>query len=323
MRARHMVTLGIGIGAAAGLAAFAGCGTDTFGTCADTKSCGDDGSADGTSTSDQHVGGEGGLDGAKPTEGGGDAPHETGITCDAATAIVCNGECVDKATDPGNCGACGHTCGGPEAGAGKGVCVNGSCALACDEPDGGSAPDGGGVMACSGACVDTTSDPTNCKSCGNVCPGPDAGSGKAICLNSVCNISCVSDAGTTLFCPLTNTCVDPTTIANCGGCGNVCTARPRPTARRHASRPSAASRALRASTRRRWSRVQRDVPARQRRPLDGSVRRRRRVRDLRLAHGRRRDGRRDEGEAVRHHRRRDGQGRHRREARLRVRDVHR
>jgi len=186
--------------------------------------CGGDASMGG----DSPVGSEGGTthDG-----GGGDSATdghpggEAGITCDAATATVCSGVCVDKETDPANCGTCEHACSGPEAGAGHPVCAGGQCTVACDS-------DAGTSIYCGSACVDKETDPANCNTCGTKCPGPDSGSGQGICVNAACQISCVSDAGTTLFCPTTGDCVDPMGIANCGGCGTVC---PAPTANGAAS----------------------------------------------------------------------------------------
>ena len=82
------------------------------------------------------------------------------------------------------------------------------------------------TVVCNGTCIDKETDPHNCNGCGNVCPGPDSGTGKGICINAACQISCESDSGTTLFCPLTGQCVDPTGVANCGQCGNACTPPP-------------------------------------------------------------------------------------------------
>jgi hypothetical protein len=43
---------------------------------------------------------------------------------------------------------------------------------------------------CSGTCVDTTSNASNCSKCGNVCPAPTHG--QATCAGSICGISCNS-----------------------------------------------------------------------------------------------------------------------------------
>lgn len=69
-----------------------------------------------------------------------------------------------------------------------------------------------GLLACSGACVDTTTDRANCGGCGMVC------SGGRPCVGGSCMGACPT--GTTA-CRATcsNTQVDPN---NCGSCGVVC-----------------------------------------------------------------------------------------------------
>jgi len=90
-----------------------------------------------------------------------------GAACvDSASCPTCcdSNTCVDLSSDPANCGACGHACGG-------GTCVNGSCV--CNP----------GYTACNGACVDLQSDPTNCGACGYDC---DANTGFEGCRNGAC-----------------------------------------------------------------------------------------------------------------------------------------
>jgi len=111
---------------------------------------------------------------------------EAGVACDAATAIVCSGVCVNEQTDPNNCNGCGNKCPGPEAGTGKGVCVNAACGLSCES-------DGGTSLLCpSGDCVDPTTI-SNCGACGTVCPAPTA-NGTASCGGSplACGFSCTA-----------------------------------------------------------------------------------------------------------------------------------
>lgn len=67
-----------------------------------------------------------------------------------STMADCNGTCKDLGSDPANCGACGHSCLGPES------CEHGQCT--CRE------------TLCSGVCVDVTTDPMNCGGCGVPCP---------------------------------------------------------------------------------------------------------------------------------------------------------
>ena len=68
----------------------------------------------------------------------------------------CDGTCVDKSSDPNNCGACGNTCASGQ------ICFNGTCAV--DHRD---CPDG--QTRCGGTCVDTYTDAGNCGACGNSC----------------------------------------------------------------------------------------------------------------------------------------------------------
>jgi hypothetical protein len=66
----------------------------------------------------------------------------------------CNGVCVDRQTDPANCGLCGNACGAGE------ICFGGQCAREhrC-----------GALTNCNDVCVDLLIDPANCGACGHVC----------------------------------------------------------------------------------------------------------------------------------------------------------
>jgi hypothetical protein len=77
---------------------------------------------------------------------------------------VCGGVCVDRQTDPKNCGECGNAC--P---ADKKFCAGGQCLAACP----------GGTTSCSNACIDTTSDTRHCGGCGNACSIGQVCSGSA------------------------------------------------------------------------------------------------------------------------------------------------
>jgi hypothetical protein len=74
-------------------------------------------------------------------------------------------ECVPLSRDPGNCGACGVTCGFGE------ICRDGLCRLSCAT----------GLVACDGECRDLRSNVENCGACGNDC-GPDAHCADSTCL---------------------------------------------------------------------------------------------------------------------------------------------
>ena len=47
-----------------------------------------------------------------------------------------------------------------------------------------------GQTSCANGCKDLTRDVMNCRTCGNVCPAPQPGTGIAVCISSTCSISC-------------------------------------------------------------------------------------------------------------------------------------
>jgi hypothetical protein len=108
---------------------------------------------------------------------------------------ACGGaHCVDKMTDPQNCGTCGNTCpSGPE-----GYCSNGTCACL-------TLPN-----ICGASCVDLTSDNNNCGACGKGCaPSQTCESSTCKCPSGdLCGMACVDKM------------TDP---QNCGTCGKTCT----------------------------------------------------------------------------------------------------
>jgi hypothetical protein len=70
---------------------------------------------------------------------------------------VCNNRCVDVASDPDHCGACGNRCQ-----AGCQVCDNGTCRTTgtCCQP---------GQIDCGGRCLNPKWDDRNCGGCGVTC----------------------------------------------------------------------------------------------------------------------------------------------------------
>ncbi|HLK35557.1 MAG TPA: hypothetical protein VKU41_02310, partial [Polyangiaceae bacterium] len=82
-------------------------------------------------------------------------------------------------------------------------------------PDSGEAASqdcAGARCGSAGTCVDTSTDPSNCGSCGVACPNG------AKCSDG----ACTCPASAPLACA--GACIDPTADhANCGGCGNACT----------------------------------------------------------------------------------------------------
>ncbi len=110
----------------------------------------------------------------------------------------CGNSCVNVASDPDNCSACGRVCPLPPN-AVAATCNTGVCSFNC-----------GTLTKCQGICTDLATDPNHCGACGNACISGD------ICSAGAC--SCPS--GNTICTSVcTNTQTDPN---NCGFCGNVC-----------------------------------------------------------------------------------------------------
>jgi hypothetical protein len=99
----------------------------------------------------------------------------------AANRDCCSGVCVDKRTDPSNCGVCGTICRADM------ICEMGHCICRSGEIDcagrcckssaccpSGCCPRPGDPAAkttcCSGQCVDTQTNPQHCNQCGRQCP---------------------------------------------------------------------------------------------------------------------------------------------------------
>jgi hypothetical protein len=110
-------------------------------------------------------------------------------TC-PGSLTCCSMRCADLTSDPANCGGCG---------------------IACPA----------GATCCSGACADLATDPRHCGSCGAACSSPNAVS--VGCAGGVC--SCQCDPGWADCVPTPGNCCNTNTnsdVANCGGCGVVC-----------------------------------------------------------------------------------------------------
>jgi len=158
--------------------------------------------------------------GTWPCEPGVLAPNQGPICANSACTIGCtNGyaDCNDDhcgdgcetnlASDPKNCGACGHAC-GPEQ-----LCIDGDCE--CSDPS----------LTYCGKCVDLQRDEESCGACGNVCPGlvEPWKSGNPLCVNGRCSYHCAAGYADCDH-RIDNGCevdlmVDP---ANCGSCGAHC-----------------------------------------------------------------------------------------------------
>lgn len=143
------------------------------------------------------------------------------LTCTGALADCVNGAAdgceTDTAADVNNCGGCGIKC--PTPANGEAACNAGVCgAAAC----GGRYKDCN-ASATDGCEVDSSRDVNNCGECGNVCK--DGPNGVGVCVLGKCRLAC---QGAYLDCNgnqvdgcETNGASD---LANCGNCGNTCTA---------------------------------------------------------------------------------------------------
>jgi hypothetical protein len=132
-------------------------------------------------------------------------------TCSVACASgysLCNGACVQYSS-ASNCGACGNAC---SADGGAPLCAataDGvySCVPSCppDMP-----------THCGEACVDTTSDQNNCYECQYACT-TSVEHAQPVCVHSACTFACLSG-----YQLCNGACVQYTSAANCGSCGNAC-----------------------------------------------------------------------------------------------------
>jgi len=152
------------------------------------------------------------------------APPGDAGTC-PGTDEACNGldddcdtrvdEGFDTSSDPGGCGPSCEVC--PSAPNGAPTCVDGACALECDE---GFADCGAGP-----GCETSLLDPATCGGCDSVCEPPTG-----LCQERAGRYECVSSCppGTTIC---GGSCVDVSmSLSHCGGCGDACDP-PRATAR--------------------------------------------------------------------------------------------
>jgi len=130
--------------------------------------------------------------------------------------MVCGAACVNLQTDPSNCGSCGRAC--AAASNARAACAAGACGLVCNAGFGncnGSAADG-----CE---TDTTTTLAHCGACGNSCPA--RANATARCSGGTCDFTCSAGYGDCNAVASDGCEVNlNTTNANCGRCGNVCSA---------------------------------------------------------------------------------------------------
>lgn len=168
-------------------------------------------------------------------------------TCTAPTTM-CADTCVDTATDPTNCGACGRVCSATYAdvrNVAEYGCSNGQCTIASCKSGFGNCINKGPLSTDGGACEtnlmtgeiwnvdqgnrvylakDTAGksyieNPSSCGSCGNKCQGGSSYFG--ICDNGACRQVCW---GVWLNCDNSwgNGCEQVWDNNNCGACGAKC-----------------------------------------------------------------------------------------------------
>ena len=145
------------LGALAGTGVFgvaiAACSSPLGPTCGVDFNCADDAAADGVAADGMTGDGAGDANGDQSTTDGGgdgpsDAPMETTVSCDASTAITCNGQCVDS-TQPAHCGSCTNVCTAPTHG--QATCTAPStCGITCDAT----------YHACNGNCLPDSNEPS-------------------------------------------------------------------------------------------------------------------------------------------------------------------
>lgn len=118
---------------------------------------------------------------------------EGGPSCETCGSLLC----IELASNPAHCGACGNACGEGM------VCAEGTCLDPCEE----------GTTLCGSECVDTETSNQNCGACGHRC-----GAGST-CKDAVCEC----DPGVTASFKAD---VLPILEASCGG--NDCHSGPEP-----------------------------------------------------------------------------------------------
>jgi hypothetical protein len=114
-----------------------------------------------------------------------------------ADPACCNGTCVDKKTDPYNCGGCGKTYLSLPPHAAP-ICVNGQPNFACNDAGWPTkcvntcCPRG--MDCCQNQCTDTMTDLHNCGRCGNDCVKLAPPNSRPKCVNGACGFDCLPGA---------------------------------------------------------------------------------------------------------------------------------
>ncbi len=149
------------------------------------------------------------------------SPDNASSTCDAGACALrcdpgfadCDGDvsngCEAALSDPATCGSCDVACGG-----GTPLCEESATGFGC------VATCSLGSVACTGACVDVSSDPLRCGDCMTRCPAPP--NSVATCMAGSCDFECDSgyadcDGDPSNGCESTLRELD-----NCAACGRAC-----------------------------------------------------------------------------------------------------
>jgi len=164
---------------------------------------------DSVTTTDSGLEGEDSAEDSRADDDTGPPPVDAS-TCPGTT---CGSRCVDMATDPLHCGACGAA-----------VCALEICRGGAPKCAPGYESCGGSGSACLG-CKNLKSDPDNCGGCGNRC---DPATGQ-LCVDGACTFSFTGTCPSPLKQCLTSTtfgiagCFDvDADVGHCGGCDVSC-----------------------------------------------------------------------------------------------------
>lgn len=120
----------------------------------------------------------------------------SGLNCMVGTQLECGGRCINRLSDPDNCGACGVRCGPSQ------VCSVGTCMSMCLNAR---------QTNCDRACVDLQTDRDHCGDCAIACPND------LVCLRGTCscNVRGQTQCG--------DECVNlDSDRENCASCGHEC-----------------------------------------------------------------------------------------------------
>ncbi|MEO7483061.1 MAG: hypothetical protein ABIT81_04830 [Ferruginibacter sp.] len=130
--------------------------------------------------------------------------------------LNCGGTYISVTADLNNCGACNNVC--ATVANSTPTCINSTCGINCNSGYGNC--DNNNANGCE---TNLTNNLANCGACGNVCSA--GANSSATCTSGVCGLVCNAGFGN---CDNNNANGCETSLsnnmANCGACGNVCSA---------------------------------------------------------------------------------------------------